>query len=98
MGNLGRDSIHATTPYRNLDMIFTQRFERTVDQNNTVSFHNLVMQLEPAVWRGTTAGCKVIIHQHPDQTLTITVGEHRVGHYSAQEKLVTPLTRKRVKA
>jgi hypothetical protein len=38
---------------------FTQRFERTVDRDNTVSFHNLVMQIEPAEWRPTMAGCKV---------------------------------------
>jgi hypothetical protein len=63
-----------------------------------VSFHNLVMLLEPAVWRGTMAGCKVIIHQHLDQTLTLTIGGHRVGHYSAEGKLLTPLTKKQVKA
>jgi hypothetical protein len=85
-------------PHRDLDMIFTQRFERTVDQDNTVSFYNVIMQIEPAVWRGTMAGCKVIIHQHLDQTLTLTIGRHRVGHYSAQAKLLTPLTKKQVKA
>jgi transposase len=36
---------------RNLEMIFTQRYERTVDRDNTVSFNNLVMQLERADWR-----------------------------------------------
>ena len=41
--------------HRNLEMVFTQRFERTVDQDNTVSFHNLVMQLERAQWRPTMA-------------------------------------------
>jgi len=85
-------------PHRDLDMIFTQRFERTVDQDNTVSFYNVIMQIEPAVWRGTMAGCKVIIHQHLDQTLTLTIGRHRDGHYSAQGKLLTPLTKKQVKA
>jgi transposase len=35
-------------PRRNLDLIFTQRFERTVDRDNTISFHNLVMQIERA--------------------------------------------------
>ena len=29
-------------------MVFTQRYERTVDRDNTVRFHNLVMQLERA--------------------------------------------------
>src|SRR5271154_2646978 len=84
--------------HRNLEMVFTQRFERTVDRDNTVSFHNLVMQLERAEWRPTLAGCKVIIHQHLDTTLTLMIAGHRVGHYSAEGKLLTPLTKKQIKA
>jgi transposase len=84
--------------HRNLEMIFTQRYERTVDRDNTVSFRNLVMQIERAEWRPTLAGCKVIIHEHMDTTLTLMVQEHRVGHYSAQGKLLTPLTKKQIKA
>jgi hypothetical protein len=79
-------------------MIFTQRFERTVDRGNTVRFNNLFIQIERAEWRPTMAGCKVIIHQHLDQILTLTVAGHRVGHYSAQGKLLTPLTKKQIKA
>src|ERR1017187_10478489 len=84
--------------HRNLEMIFTQRFERTVDRDNTVRFHNLVMQIERAEWRPTLAGCKVIIHQHLDTTLTLMIAGHRVGHYSAEGKLLTPLTKKQIKA
>jgi hypothetical protein len=84
--------------HRNLELIFTQRYERTVDQDNTVRFHNLIVQIERAEWRPTLAGCKVIIHQHLDQTLTLTIAGHRVGHYSAEGKLLTPLTKKQVKA
>ena len=72
-------------------MIFTQRYERTVDRDNTVSFHNLVIQIE-------LAGCKAIIHQHLDATLTLMIAGHRVGHYSAEGKLLTPLTKKQIKA
>ena len=79
-------------------MIFTQRFERTIDQDNTVHFHNLVMQIERAEWRPTLAGCKAIIHQHLDTSLTLMVLGHRVGHYSAEGKLLTPLTKKQIKA
>src|SRR6202795_2167924 len=84
--------------HRNLEMVFTQRFERTVDRDNTVSFYNLIMQLERAEWRPTLAGCKAIIHQHLDQTLTLMIAGHRVGHYSAEGKLLTPLTKKQIKA
>ena len=79
-------------------MIFTQRYERTVDRDNTVRFNNLVMQIERAEWRPTLAGCKVIIHQHLDTTLTLMIAGHRVGQYSAEGKLLTPLTKKQIKA
>src|ERR1022692_2481797 len=84
--------------HRNLEMIFTQRYERTVDRDNTVRFNNLVMQLERAHWRDTLAGCKAIIHQHLDTTLTLMIAGHRIGHYSAQGKLLTPLSQNQIKA
>ena len=84
--------------HRNFEMIFTQRYERTVDRDNTVSFYNVVMQLEPAEWRPTLAGCKVIIHEHMDTTLTLMIAGHRVGRYSAEGKLLTPLTKEQIKA
>ena len=83
--------------HRNLEMVFTQRFERTVDRDNTVSFYDLIMQLERAEWRPTLAGCKVIIHQHLDTTLTLMIAGHRVAHYSAEGKLLTPLTKNRLR-
>src|SRR3984885_3306101 len=84
--------------HRNLEMIFTQRYERTVDRDNTVSFRNLVMQIERAEWGPPLAGCKVIIHEHMDTTLTLMIAGHRVGNYSAEGKLLTPLTKKQIKA
>ena len=44
------------------------------------------------------AGCKAIIHQHLDQTLTLMIAGHRIGHYSAEGKLLTPLSKKQIKA
>jgi hypothetical protein len=43
------------------------------------------------------AGCKVIVNQHLDATLTLTIGARRVGHYSAQGKLLTPITKQQAK-
>ena len=51
----------------------------SVDQDNTVRFHSLVMQLERAHWRHTLAGCKTIIHQHLDMTLTLMIAGQRIG-------------------
>src|SRR5450432_4668150 len=85
-------------PRKNLDLVFSQRYERTVDRDNTVRFQNLAMQLERAHWRPTLAGCNAIIHQHLDTTLTLMIAGHRIGHYSAEGKLLTPLSQKQIKA
>ena len=71
-------------PHKNLDLIFSLQFERTVNRDNTVSFQNLQLQIEPVPWRGTLAGCNVMVHQHLDGSLSLTHGPHRLGRYSAQ--------------
>ena len=71
-------------PRRDLDLIFSLQFERTVNRDNTVSFQNLALQIDKVSWRGTLAGCTVIVHQHLDSTLSMTYGHRRLGHYSSQ--------------
>jgi transposase len=77
---------------KDLDLIFSLQFERTVNRDNTVSFQNLSLQIEPVRWRGTLAGCTVTLHQHLDGTLSITHGPHRLGRYTAQGMAMTSTT------
>ena len=70
-------------------LIFSLQFERTVNRDNTVSFQNLTLQIERVNWRGTLAGCTVMVHQHLDGTLSITHGPHRLGRYTAQGEALT---------
>ena len=74
---------------RDLDLVFALQFERTVNRDNTVSFQNLSLQIEPVHFRATLAGCTVVLHQHLDGTLSITHGPHRLGHYTAQGAAIT---------
>src|ERR671925_1077086 len=74
---------------RDLDLVFALQFERTVNRDNTVSFQNLRLQIEPVHFRATLAGCSVVLHQHLDGTLSITHGPHRLGHYTAQGTAIT---------
>ena len=55
-----------------------------MNRDNTVSFQNLQLQIERVQWRGTLAGCNVMVHQHLDGTISLTHGPHRLGRYSAQ--------------
>lgn len=78
----------AFVPYRgtdkDLERIFSLHFERTVNRDNTVSFQNLRLQIEPVRWRGTLAGCAVTVHQHLDGTLSLNYGPHALGRYDQQ--------------
>ena len=74
---------------KDLDLIFALQFERTVNRDNTVSFQNLQLQIERVHWRGTLAGCNVMVHQHLDGTISLTHGPHQLGRYSAQGGALT---------
>src|SRR5438270_40597 len=69
---------------RDLNLIFSLQFERSVNRDNTVSFQNLSLQIERVRWRATLAGCQVIVHQHLDGTLSLTHGPHLLGRYTAE--------------
>src|SRR5208283_2735484 len=84
-----RGSAFLPCPRKNLDLVFSLQFERTVNRDNTVSFQNLQLQIERVHWRGTLAGCNVMVHQHLEGSLSLTHGPHRLGHYSAQGVALT---------
>lgn len=73
---------------RDLDLVFSIQSERTVNKDNTVSFQNVVLQIEKVQWRGTLAGCTVMVHQHLDGTLSITFGPQRLGRYTGKGELI----------
>jgi hypothetical protein len=76
-------------PRKHLELVFSLHFERTVNRDNTVSFQNLQLQIERVQWRGTLAGCNVMVHQHLDGTIGLTHGPHRLGRYGAQGVALT---------
>jgi transposase len=77
---------------RDLERIFSLQFERTVNRDNTVSFQNLALQIERVQWRGTLAGCQVMVHQHLDGALSLTHGPHILGRYNARGEALAKAT------
>ena len=69
---------------QDLERTFSLQHSRVVNRDNTVSFTNLVLQIERVSWRGTLAGCTVTVHQHLNGTLSLTYGPHILGRFSAQ--------------
>jgi transposase len=75
-----------------LDLIFSLQHERVVARDNTVSFANRSWQLERSKLRGTLAGCRVTVHQHLDQKISISFGPHVVGRYTADGQPAMEMT------
>lgn len=69
---------------RDLDRVFCLQHERVVNRDNTVSWENRVLQIEKTPWRATLAGCRVIVYEHLDGTLSIGYGPHQVGRYTRE--------------
>jgi transposase len=71
---------------RDLERIFSLQHERVVNRDNTVSFANRILQIERACWRGTLAGCRVIVSEHLDGALSVYFGPHRVARFAKTGK------------
>jgi len=69
---------------KDLDLVFSLQHERIVARDNTVSFANRIWQLERSKLRATLAGCRVTIHEHLDETVSITFGPHLVGRFNQE--------------
>lgn len=81
-----------------LDRIFALQHERVVVRDNTVSFARLRLQIERQQWRSTLAGCRVVVYEHLDGTLSLGYGAHEVGHYDSEGiPLRAPATKDEVK-
>jgi transposase len=75
---------------KDLDLLFSLQHERVVGRDNTVTFANRSWQLERTKLRGSLAGCRVILHEHLDDSFSITFGPHVVGRYGPETVEMTP--------
>jgi transposase len=75
---------------KDLHLVFSLHHERVVGRDNTVSFANRSWQIERTKLRGTLAGCRVTLHEHLDDSFSITFGPHVVGRYDAEAVEMTP--------
>lgn len=79
-----------------LDRVFAIQHERVVARDNTVSFGNRTLQIERQRWRATLAGCRVIVYEHLDGSLTVGYGPHTVARF-AEERLPEAAPKRRAK-
>jgi len=75
---------------KDLDLVFSLQHERVVARDNTVSFANCNWQIERTKIRSTLAGCRVTVHEHLDDSISITLGPQLVGRYRTEAMEMTP--------
>jgi len=68
-----------------LNRIFCFKHERTVNNDNTVSFKNRLLQIGPSALRVSFAKCKVTVYDHIDGSISIGYGPHMIGYYSPKQ-------------
>lgn len=67
-----------------LDRVFSIQTERIVNRDNTVKFKNKWLQIDKQAWRGSMAGCRVIVYQHFNDTISLGFGVHTLGRYNSE--------------
>ncbi|MFC1808002.1 ISNCY family transposase [Candidatus Omnitrophota bacterium] len=65
----------------NLDLIFSIKEQRSVNPDNTISFKRHILQIDKSPLRISFAKCKVMVHLHTNNTISIAFGPHIVGRY-----------------
>jgi hypothetical protein len=66
-----------------LEKIFSQQYQRVVNNDNTVSHDNRCLQIPKQTFRFSMARCRVLVCEHLDRTLTVHYGHHVLGRYDA---------------
>ena len=86
----------AFVPYGSADLkrIFSHQEERIVGNDNTVTFGNLSLQVQPQTFRFSLAKCRVQVCRYLDDTIGLYYGHHLLGQYSPQGEALVPTTQR----
>ncbi len=68
-----------------LDKVFCFKHERTVNNDNTISFDNRLFQIGPSELRVSFAKCRVTVYEHIDGSITVGYGPHILGYYPPRD-------------
>jgi hypothetical protein len=64
-----------------LNKVFSIQNERTIANDNTVSYKNMKLQIEENKLRVSFAQCRVTVYEHLNGTISVGYGPHTIGCY-----------------
>jgi transposase len=82
-------SAFVRTRRKDLGWVFSIQHERRVNQDNTITLDNRILQIEKTRWRNTLAGCTVTVYELLDGRVVVRFGPHEVARF-APENLPAP--------
>jgi transposase len=65
-----------------LERIFCLKHERTIANDNTLSYGNRILQIHPSPVRISFAKCRVTVCEHLDGSFTVLYGPHCLGRFN----------------
>jgi hypothetical protein len=77
-----------------LELLLSSRHERVVRNDNTVLFHNLILQLPPSRYRSHFVRCPVTVHQFADGNLGVSYQGRLLARYDAAAQPLHPSSNK----
>jgi transposase len=86
------ESAFVKLPGVELELMLSARHERVVRNDNTVSFHNLSLQLPPSRERIHFVRCPITVHQFSDGKLGISYQGRLLARYDSAGALLHPAT------
>lgn len=80
---------------QDLNKVFSKQHERVVNNDNTITFGRLRLQIERQTFRFSMAKCRVLVCEHLDGTISLHYGPHLLGTYSPQGEMIAPAPSRR---
>ncbi len=81
----------AFVPARGADLekIFSHQEHRVVDNDNTLRYQRLTLQIPPQSFRYSMARCRVLVCRHLEGTLSLYYGPHLLGRYDPKGQFLS---------
>ena len=92
------ESAFVKLPGVELELVLSAREDRVVRNDNTVGYHNLILQLPPSRYRAHFVRCPVTVHQFSDGHLGISYQGRLLARYDRGGELLHPITPNKVRA
>lgn len=82
---------------KDLDFTFSIKEQRKVNFDNTFHWNKKIFQIQPSPFRISFAQCRVMVHQHLDDSVSVLYGPHVIGRFNLQGEPLNPMRKSKTR-